>query len=288
MRPAFWSNTIWYILLGISTILELVLIFIKAKNRKLVLANYLTISGIAFCFEMIIYSFFKSYAYFPMLIPQSPPDDSIAGNLFSQFSVSATALLIAVYNLKYYWFVIFAAVYAVVEELFIKLGIYKHYWYQTWMTVIGLLLLFWIAKKIYAASSKNIGHFLRYLFIFLGVVTLHENTTVWIQRLAGIRTFSDKILPDKERSLVLIAAIHLLILAITLMILYFTRMKWKWKIPVILLLYVAFYIAERFHWVIYKEGWFLISASITIWGKYFFVYILDKLYNRTGQFHMIQ
>lgn len=102
MNPTFWSNTIWYILLGISTIIELVLIFIKAKNRKLVLAQYFTISGMTFCFEMAIYLYFKAYAYFPMLIPQSPPDDSIAGNLFSQFSVAATALLIAVYNLKYY------------------------------------------------------------------------------------------------------------------------------------------------------------------------------------------
>lgn len=288
MNPTFWSNTIWYILLGISTIIELVLIFIKAKNRKLVLAQYFTISGMTFCFEMAIYSYFKAYAYFPMLIPQSPPDDSIAGNLFSQFSVAATALLIAVYNLKYYWFVIFAAVYGLIEELFLKLGIYKHNWYQTWMTVIGLLLLFWIAKKIHKEGSKNIKKFWSYLYMFFGLVTLYEHTIVWPQRLIGIRTFSESILPDKEHSLAILDVIHFVLLSIIMMIMYFSNIKWRWKFPVIFILYIAFYIAERFHLVIYKEGWFLFSASIAIWGMYFYTYILDKLYGRTEQCYKYQ
>lgn len=283
MSPAFWSNTIWFMLLGISTIIELVLIFLKVKNRKLVLALYLAISGMTFCFEMTIYSYFKAYEYFPKLIPQSPPDDSIAGNLFSQFSVSATALFIAVFKLRYYWYVIFAALYGVIEELFIKLDIYKHNWYQTWMTVIGLLLLFWIAKRVYAGSSKHIGRFLRYLYIFFGLVTLHEHSIVWVQRLIGIRVFSENFLPDKERSLVVLAAINILLLGVIIMILYFSNIKWTWKILVIFILYAAFLIAEKLHLIIYKEGWFLISASICIWGMYFYTYILDKLFGQTDQ-----
>ncbi|WP_143187659.1 hypothetical protein [Desulfosporosinus lacus] len=49
--------------------------------------------------------------YYPMIIknPPMPIDDMLMGNLFSQTSVSATALLVAVLNLKYYWYIIFAA-----------------------------------------------------------------------------------------------------------------------------------------------------------------------------------
>lgn len=280
MSSTFWSNTIWYILLGISTIIELVLIFLKVKNRKLALALYLTISGMTFCFEMTIYSYFKAYEYFPLLIPQSPPDDSIAGNLFSQFSVSATALLIAVFNLRYYWFIVFAAIYGVIEELFIGLGIYRHNWYQTWMTIIGLLLLFGLAKKVYRESSKHIGRFWRYLYIFFGLVTLHEHTIVWSQKLIGIRVFSENILPDKERSLVVLAAVNILLLGVIIMITYFSKIKWKWKISLIIILYAAYFVAARYHLIIYKEGWFFISTSICIWGMYFYTYILDRLYSQ--------
>lgn len=279
MNSSFWSNTVWYIFLGITIVLELLIIFLKVKNRKRVLALYLAISGFAFCLEMVVYSFLKGYQYFPMLIPQSPPDDSIAGNLFSQFSVCATALLIAVFRLKYYWYVIFAAVYGAIEELFVYLEIYKQYWYQTWMTVSGLLVLFWMVNKIYNKTADRIKPFWRYLYVFFGLVALHEHTVVWTQRLAGIRVYSGSFLPDKERSFVVLSAINNLLLAVVIMTAYFSIKKWRWKLPVILLLYAVNYIAASLNLIIYKEGWFLISASICIWSMYLFAYILDKLCN---------
>jgi hypothetical protein len=82
-------------------------------------------------------------------------DDGVVGNYFSQFSVSATAMLIAVYELNYYWYIIFAGAYGCIEELFLKLGIYEQYWYRTWMTVASLPVLSWIGKK-YMRADQNI------------------------------------------------------------------------------------------------------------------------------------
>jgi hypothetical protein len=279
MNSSFWSNTVWYILLGITIVIELLAIFLKAQNRKRVLAFYLAVSGFAFSLEMVVYSFLKGYQYFPMLMPQSPPDDSIAGNLFSQFSVCATALFIAVFKLKYYWYFIFAAVYGAIEELFVYLGIYKQYWYRTWMTLAGLLVLFWMVNKIYDNTIKRVKPFWRYLYVYFGLVTLHENTVIWTQRLAGIRMYSETFLPDKERSLVVLSAINNILLAAAIMTAYYSIKKWRWKLPVILPLYAVNYIAANLNLIIYKEGWFLISSSICIWSMYLFTYILDKLIN---------
>lgn len=85
LGTAFWSHTIWFILLGITTMIELIIILLNVKKRPTVLALYLTISGMTFFFEMIILSLLRAYTYYPMLIPDSPPDDSIAGNLFRNF-----------------------------------------------------------------------------------------------------------------------------------------------------------------------------------------------------------
>lgn len=283
MNNTFWSNTIWYILVGVITAVELSVIFIKVKNRRRTLAFFLTISGLTFSLEMVVYSYFKGYQYFPMLFVNSPPDDSIAGNIFSQFFISATALLIAVFYLRFYWFIVFAAAIAAVEELFITLGIYKQNWYQTWMTILGLLLIFWTVKKIYIMkiyinTIDFIGCRWRYLLIYLGLVTMHELSIIWPQRLLGIRLFSETFLPDKEQSLVVLSAINMVFLGIIIMMLYFSNIKWRWRITAIITLYIVCFIAAKCNLILYKAGWFLISTSICIWGMYLYTYILDKLY----------
>ena len=39
----FWTNTIWYVLLGILTLFELIFVIIKAEKRSIVAALYFTI-----------------------------------------------------------------------------------------------------------------------------------------------------------------------------------------------------------------------------------------------------
>lgn len=293
MPATFWSNTIWFLLLGITTIIELILIFKKSDKRKLVLAFYLTILGITFAFEMTIASVFNAYQYFPKAIPSFIPlspvqylfNDSIIGNFFSQFSVSATALLIAVYNLNYYWFFAFAGAYCIIEEFFLKLGIYTHNWYRTWMTFIVLLLLFWVAKKIYDSSyNKHIKRIWRYLYIFFGLFSLHVHT-LWFFQLFGIHNFgrSFNFTLDEGSRLIIISIIYMLVAGSIIMAVYFRKIKWRWKAIVILLLYIAHYTAAKSGLMIYKEGWFFPFTTIAIFSMYLYTYILDKLYVQTEQ-----
>ncbi|WP_019154210.1 hypothetical protein [Robertmurraya massiliosenegalensis] len=279
MGTAFWSHTIWFILLGITTIIELIVIFLKVKQRKPIFALYLTVSGMTFFFEMIILSVLKAYTYFPKIILNSPPDDSIVGNLFSQFSVSATALLLATLKLRYYWYIVFAVLYGLIEELFKALGIYKQNWYQTWMTVVFLMFFFWVTKQAYRICFTRLKGFLSYLYIFLGLLTLHQNTIVWVLRLSGIQKFSDHLLADKVHSLILLSSMYMLLLGTIIMIIYYAGIRWKWKIAVIVFLYMAHFLAMKLDLMSFKEGWFWISSSISIWSMYLYTYMLDTLYS---------
>jgi hypothetical protein len=100
----------------------------------------------ALIFETIIKIVFKAYMYYPKIIMNSTYDDSLAGNLFSQFSVGSTALIIAVFQLNCFWYALFAGVYCLIEELFLAMGIFSHNWYHTWMTFASLLIFFWWPK----------------------------------------------------------------------------------------------------------------------------------------------
>lgn len=241
------------------------------------LALFIIISGMTFSYEMTIFSFFKSYNYFPMIIPQSPIDDGLAGNLFSQFSVTASAMLIAVYNLKYYWFFVFSLMYGLIEEFFVRLGIYSHYWYQTWMTMLGLFLLFWLTKRMYKIDLKNIKHFWRYILMFFGLFTLHMPAIFWALILTKIIVLNINILPDPMNSYALIRLLNLLFLSITCTFIYFSKLNWQWKSILTFCLYGSLYLACKLNLINVKEGMFFVFASIDILGMYLCVFILDKL-----------
>ncbi len=277
----FWTNTIWYIILGILTLLELFYVMIKAKNRHLAFAFYLTIMGLIFDFEAIVLIFLKGYSYHPKII-QNPPlpfDDVIAGNLFSQTSVAATALMITVLNLKYYWFFIFAGIYGVIEKTFLILGIYSENWYRTWMTVVLMPLLFWIAKIMYMKSIKGINPLFYYGFILLALFPLNIAFLTWAFMLLRLQEFSRMVLPDPIMSRHFLVLVHHFLLSIPIMIIYFLRFKLVWKVLVILLLYTAYYIGYKLNLILIKEGWFLPVSTISIFWMYLSVFIMDRLYN---------
>lgn len=278
----FWTNTIWYVLLGVLTLIELIFVMVRAENRRLTIAFYLTLLGIVLHFETTIFIFFDAYAYYPMIIknPPMPIDDMLMGNLFSQTSVSATALLITVLNLKYYWFILFAVMYGIIEELFLSLGIYSHNWYQTWMTVVGLPIYFWIAKKMYEKIVKGIKPLFYYAYIYLG---LFFPTSATLTHMFLIVTrhqdFNTTLLSDPVTSRFLIFWVHFHLLSIPLMLIYLLRFKFFWKAGVILGLYITYYIGYKLNLIWIKEGWFLPVSTVNIFGMYLSIVILDKLYD---------
>lgn len=277
IRSTFWSNTIWYILLGFFCIVQILFASKKAKNCKHLIALFLIISGMTFSFEVIVFFFFKAYNYYPMIFPQSPIDDGLAGNLFSQFTVTSTAILISSLNLKYYWFLIFSLIYGVVEEFFLSLGIYSHNWYQTWMTMLGLVLLFYISKKMYAVKFKQIDPLWKYLFMLFGLFTLHMHIIFWPSILSGIITLNTKLLSDAMISYTLISLTNLFLLSIAWMTIYFSNLTWLWKLTIVFALYGVIYFASSLNIIYVKDGYFIIFSTVDIFGMYLSVFILNKL-----------
>jgi len=279
----FWTNTIWYVMLGILTIVEVIFIMIKVKRRKFVFAYYLSLVGSVLFFETMILIVFSAYNYYPMIISTSPYDDILAGNLFSQFSVAATALLVAVFNLEYYWIFILSGIYVLIETLFLNLGIYSHNWYRTWMTVVGLILFFWLAKKDYLKSLEGIIKPLKYYFyIFMGLFPLTVITILWGFILSGYQNYTRNFIPDPIRSPYVGALLYYMVVAITMMLIYFLKPKWRWKSLIILSIYGINYLAYKLHFLyFYNLGWFIIFSTVSICSIYLSVVFLDYLF-KTG------
>lgn len=276
----FYTNTIWYLLLGLVTVIELTITFYRAENRLKLAAFYLTIFGAVLNFEAVILIFFKSYAYYPMILNNHrfPFNDILAGNLFSQASLSATAMLLMVFKCPYYWFAIIAVIYGLIEQLFLYLGIFQHYWYQTWMTVLVLPLYFWAVKLMYDSITSKIKPFLLYIYIYLAMFVFNNVIIIWIFQLTGIQEFSTTILADPNMSRHLLVWILFHLLVIPLMVLYFARISRIWKVTMVASVFLVYYVWLKLGLVLIADGWFLPVAVIVISWTYLSILLMDRLY----------
>jgi hypothetical protein len=276
---SFWTNTIWYIALGVLTIFELILVFRKTKEKKFALAFYITATGITLAIEVTLFFVFAAYDYYPKIIPNSYYNDELSGNLFSQFSISATALLIAVFNLKFYWILIFSGIYGMIEELFLALGIYSHNWYKTWITVVGLIPLFLVMKRNYIKGLKGPKTFLYYVNIFFSLITLDSITILWAFMLSGYQNFSKNLGGNPIASPYLIANLYSYFIFISLMFAYFFKLKPHYKTIVILSLYCFTFIFTKLNIIYVKDlWWYMIFSTTFISGVYFSIVLMDYLY----------
>ncbi|HYG58379.1 MAG TPA: hypothetical protein VD902_10000 [Symbiobacteriaceae bacterium] len=267
-------------MLGIATVLELIYVMRKFKNRRLATAFYLTLLGVTLNFETSILIFLKAYSYQPKILVSHPVpfDDVLAGNVFSQTSVAASVLLVTVLHFHRYWYLILAFGYGLVEEAFLALGVYSHNWYRTWMTVLGVPLFCWLAGKMYAACLRGLRPTIRYVYTFLALFPLYVVIIVWGLMLLRLQEFNAQALSDPIWSRHLLALIHFWLLSASTMLMYFLRLSWRWKALIFAAEYAFYYWTYRAGMIWIKDGLFLPVATLSIFSLYFSVVLMDWLY----------
>ena len=280
VKSLFWTNTVWYVLLGLVTVFQVAFTLRRAENRRQAAALYITLLGMTLWLETFLLIVFKSYAYYPGIItdPAHAYDDILAGNLFSQFSIAASMLMVAVLRLKFRWCVALALAYGVVEELFLALGIYEHYWYRTYFTVVLLPFAFLLARKMHDRLREGLKPIYYYGYVFFALFALDVITLNWILMLVEVETMSDTLLADPHISRYGVNVLQHVILASSLMLAYFSGVRWRWKALVMLALEVGYFVLYRNGIIIIRHGWFLpVSAAVILW-IYASIALMDRLY----------
>ena len=100
MNDAFFCNTIWYLLLLATSVTVCWVTMQKSADRKFTLAFGLAVLGFTYWIEVLLLLVLNAYTYYPMLTPEDAFMDAVLGNIFSQVSVSTSALLYCVLDLK--------------------------------------------------------------------------------------------------------------------------------------------------------------------------------------------
>jgi hypothetical protein len=145
----FWTNTIWYLLLLASSVIVIIITAKKSSDLSFTSAFSVAVLGFAYWIEASLVIVLNAYTYHPMITPWDPFQDAVLGNIFSQVSVSSTAVLYCVLGLRKRYIPVLAGCYFVIDILFVKLGIYEHHWYRSFYTFIGFNLFCWMVNKWY-------------------------------------------------------------------------------------------------------------------------------------------
>lgn len=275
----FWTNTVWYVILGITAAVQIAIALYKSDNRGQITAFFITVFGITLAVETPLLIFMHAYTYSPLIFTKTgnPFDDVLAGNLFSQLAITASLLFVTVLKLKPYWYFIFAAAYGLVEELFLGLGIYSHIWYRTWITVLMLPPAFVLIKLMYMKFRQGFRPLFYYGYILFALFPINIAIHFPLM-LTRIQDLNYHVLADPMMSRHFIVLVLFFVLSVSLMWAYFADLKWHLKTIVFATLEILYYFAYKMDLINIKEGWFLPVSLLTVFIMYCSIALLDRLY----------
>jgi len=277
MNPTFWTNTIWFILLFIASIITNVLTLHKTSNVKFAIAFLFSIIGLSFTFEAILVLGLNAYSYYPKIFHDSYLD-IIVGNYFSQISVSSTALLLAIYNLSYIWYCAFGLIYYLIEVLFIKLGIYEHFWYKSIYTFFAFIIFSLLTKKWYEKAKNSTNRFINYISLYFSVASFSTFTIFLGQRLLGIQLLQSNIFfTSMNKNNTSSGFVYQFIAFNCLIPLYKSKLHWAFKTIALACLFIAQYLAYREGYIYITEGLFFTVTSLDLIGCYCLIAIINYL-----------
>lgn len=294
MNGMFWSKTIWYLLLLATSIAAVVVTAKKSPDRKFAAVFGLAALGLTYWIEVMLVLVLDAYTYYPMLTPWDPFQDAVLGNIFSQVSVSTTAVLYCVLNLRSIFIPVFAVAYYLIDVLFVQLGIYAHHWYQSIYTLIGFIPYCWMIKKWYlwltgvpntpklfrslGLHDHNLKKWLLTGTLFLAIFAAAGNSLITTQKVAGLQIFHGGFFADMSKDHTATSLIYGPVLIVLMIALHRWKRPFVYKAGALLILlacHCALYLCGILTTVL--TGWCVIVSLIDLLGYYFWTVFLERL-----------
>jgi hypothetical protein len=266
----------WFILLFVTSIITVVLILYKTNNIKFSLAFLFSTIGFSFVLEAITVLGFNAYTYYPKIVPDLFLD-AVFGNYFSQISVSSTALWLATYNLSLIWNCIFAFIYFLIDVLFVRLGIYEHFWYRSIYTFFGFIIFSWLIKKWHDKAKNSTNWFINYTSLYFSIAAITTFTVFLSQRLLGIQLLRGHLFADIAKDNTTTSFIYQFIVINFLIILYKLKLHWVVNTLVWAGLFIVQYLVYRAGYIYIHKGLFFIASSLDLIGCYCWITVFNYL-----------
>ncbi|MBT2663747.1 hypothetical protein [Bacillus sp. ISL-45] len=153
-RKLVKKNSFPFLLLAAIHV-PLFFIFAKRSRQKNIWILLLSNIGMAYLFEYPVLNWFKGYSYKPYILKKRA-HDQILGAIFSQaLYVPITATLLTLYDKNRYWKLGTTLIYYGIEHYFMRLKIYKAYWWKPSYTLFFINIYFYISDWFYKVLNSK-------------------------------------------------------------------------------------------------------------------------------------
>jgi hypothetical protein len=251
----------------------------KSRDRLFTFAFFLSALGLVYIMEHMLMDYLGSYDYHPGISSDQQVENAL-GNVFSQLSITATAMLLIVLDLSLLWDIVFALGYFAVETLFVRLGIYSHNWYRAWFTPVLLVPLFRFMRMWHAKAAECPGGWLRHagLFLAAGAAFMHLVTfPAWI---LGVQWMHSGIRANASADHKSTNFFYIVILVNVIILICRMKSRRVLKAAAFGALLAALYALRLAGVLNVREGWFLPVALVNILVCYGLVRVLDSWLGR--------
>ncbi|WP_156889693.1 hypothetical protein [Paenibacillus harenae] len=225
-------NYIPYLLLVIISFVLLILSWRKANHKALVPYFFCTV-GIVYFFEYVTLILFKGYVYFPGVFDNSYFDNVLGANVSNGLIVPSAAIFIAAFELGFWWIALIAAVFMGIEELFLHLGIYRHFWYKTIYTGLSLLVLFHMGKWIWRIIRFRTGRFIRFNVLYYGNISVQGTFMFYLVAIFHLFFFRVNWFDDPSRGHIAFITLYFFVDSIFYSLAVILRAHWLWNVLLI-------------------------------------------------------
>jgi len=144
------TNAPPFLLLAAVHVLLFFLLTLNRRQKQIWTLLFSNI-GLAYFFEYLVLILLKGYSYKPKVHKNNALDQFLGAILSQGFYVPITATLLTLYRKNRYWKLSITLIYYAIERLFLRLKIYKAYWWKPSYTVFFLMVYFSISDWFYRA-----------------------------------------------------------------------------------------------------------------------------------------
>ncbi|RSD25380.1 hypothetical protein [Mesobacillus subterraneus] len=122
----------------------LIFTFYKNKDRKRLTITLLSGMGLCFIFEYFVLSLFNAYRYKPKLFVNKDLDNFMGAILSQAIFVPFTVIFLTAFKIGWRGKAFFALFFAVIEKLFLRMGVHQNNWWKTRFTITLIPIFFYI------------------------------------------------------------------------------------------------------------------------------------------------
>lgn len=273
-------NYVPYLILTIISLTLLSIVIIQKKQFGIIVL-FLCFSGMVYVAEIFVMIIGNSYFYYPEVLSVQYYDHILGAIVSNFFVIPVLGLIVAVYQLRLRWLVLFSVMLVGVEFLFEWLNIYHTYWWRKEYTLI-VVLFFLSLTKFWIRALELGSKWSRFLSLWM-LGWSAAGTVMYIMSIATIRHYEFGFFENIYRDDMFISSIMGLVkgLIFVVITLLFQKFRWRLLAPILVygidlpLYYLDVLVVEIPFWI--YTFVYIVLATLLLWWIQYANYFIHKI-----------